>query len=97
MLSPTPPIRLCSILGYDDRVNDIIFCPPAIQSDEHSTVIYFGGDVQVLIALFFQIPILNLLYITCIFSGLSRSYEITHRQQKLYKMELRKYGHLIKS
>ncbi|KAK7789408.1 hypothetical protein R5R35_010268 [Gryllus longicercus] len=39
-------IRLCSISGFDRRINDVVYCFPLIRSDEVSTVVFFGGDVQ---------------------------------------------------
>lgn len=53
---PCGPIRLYAVKGYNGRSNDICYCPPLIKpktSDEklttasNSTVVYFGGDVQV--------------------------------------------------
>ncbi|XP_065332540.1 mitochondrial protein C2orf69 homolog isoform X1 [Cloeon dipterum] len=44
---PQPtPVRLCSVAGYDGRVNDIVYCPPAARSEHNKAVVYFGGDVQ---------------------------------------------------
>lgn len=53
---PRGPIRLYAVKGYNGRSNDICYCPPLIKqktSDDklgkisNSTVVYFGGDVQV--------------------------------------------------
>jgi len=44
---PPIPVRLCSVAGYDGRVNDIVYCPPTSRTDQNKAVIYFGGDVQV--------------------------------------------------
>lgn len=43
------PFRLCAVTGFQNRTNDIVYCPPLIRgNDEESTaVVYFGGDVQV--------------------------------------------------
>ena len=47
------PIRLKSIIGYDGRINDISYCYPLNEPKELNetipAVIYFGGDVQVII------------------------------------------------
>lgn len=44
----TIPIRLRSVAGFQNRVNDVVYCPPLVKHDEESTaVVYFGGDVQV--------------------------------------------------
>ncbi|CAD7083822.1 unnamed protein product [Hermetia illucens] len=42
------PFRLCAVTGFQNRTNDIVYCPPLIRgNDEESTaVVYFGGDVQ---------------------------------------------------
>ncbi|XP_022904802.2 mitochondrial protein C2orf69 homolog [Onthophagus taurus] len=41
----TVPIRFPSVKGYENRVNDIIYCPP-IRNGLNSVVIFFGGDMQ---------------------------------------------------
>lgn len=42
------PIRLRTVTGFQNRVNDVVYCPPLVKHDEESTaVVYFGGDVQV--------------------------------------------------
>lgn len=45
------PFRLCAVAGFQNRTNDVVYCPPIIrqhgQNEEDSTaVVYFGGDVQ---------------------------------------------------
>lgn len=50
------PFRIFSVAGFQNRTNDIVYCPPIIrqqnQNVEDSTaVVYFGGDVQVRIIL----------------------------------------------
>lgn len=45
--APGFPIRLCGILGFDGRINDVVYCHPLVQSEKKSTVVYFGGDMQV--------------------------------------------------
>ncbi|XP_039291771.1 UPF0565 protein C2orf69 homolog isoform X2 [Nilaparvata lugens] len=40
------PTRLLQVEGYDGRKNDVIYHKPSITQPVHSTVIYFGGDVQ---------------------------------------------------
>ncbi|TMW52982.1 hypothetical protein DOY81_001930 [Sarcophaga bullata] len=45
------PFRIFSVAGFQNRTNDIVYCPPIIrqqnQNVEDSTaVVYFGGDVQ---------------------------------------------------
>lgn len=46
--TPPTPLRLCGVAGYDGRVNDVVYCPPASRKLHVNTaVIYFGGDVQV--------------------------------------------------
>ncbi|KAF4517493.1 hypothetical protein B566_EDAN004532 [Ephemera danica] len=44
--TPPTPVRLCSVAGYDGRVNDVVYCPPASRTTHNTAVIYFGGDVQ---------------------------------------------------
>ncbi|KAF5282990.1 hypothetical protein FQA39_LY04861 [Lamprigera yunnana] len=46
VITPAFPIRLCGITGYDKRVNDVIYFPPNVLKHVHSTVVFFGGDVQ---------------------------------------------------
>lgn len=42
------PIRLRTVAGFQNRVNDVVYCPPLVKHDEEATaVVYFGGDVQV--------------------------------------------------
>lgn len=42
------PIRLRSVSGFQNRLNDVVYCPPLVRhDDEATTVVYFGGDVQV--------------------------------------------------
>ncbi|XP_034251075.1 UPF0565 protein C2orf69 homolog isoform X2 [Thrips palmi] len=43
---PCGPVRLPAVPGYEGRVNDIIYYPPQIRSEQDTAVIYFGGDVQ---------------------------------------------------
>lgn len=48
--SPLPggPIRLSNVQGYEQRMNDVIYCPPLEKyTDENLAVVYFGGDIQV--------------------------------------------------
>ncbi|XP_037945208.1 UPF0565 protein C2orf69 homolog isoform X2 [Teleopsis dalmanni] len=45
------PFRIFAVAGFQNRINDIVYCPPIIrqptQNVEDSTaIIYFGGDVQ---------------------------------------------------
>lgn len=40
------PIRLSAVPGYEGRINDVIYFPPQVRSEEDTAVIYFGGDVQ---------------------------------------------------
>lgn len=51
-LAPTEqsayPIRFSSVLGHDERRNDVIYCHPAVRSEKQSTVVFFGGDMQVI-------------------------------------------------
>lgn len=43
----TIPIRLRTVTGFQNRVNDVVYCPPLVKhEDESSAVVYFGGDVQ---------------------------------------------------
>ncbi|KAK5650683.1 hypothetical protein RI129_001712 [Pyrocoelia pectoralis] len=46
VLTPCCPVRLCGIIGYDNRINDVVYCPPTVYETLHSTVVFFGGDVQ---------------------------------------------------
>lgn len=39
-------IRLCGITGFDRRINDVVYCFPSVKSDDVSSVVFFGGDVQ---------------------------------------------------
>lgn len=41
------PVRLYKMCGYSDRVNDVIYLHPTRQAEKHSTVVFFGGDIQV--------------------------------------------------
>lgn len=42
------PIRLRTVTGFQNRVNDVVYCPPLVKHEEEATtVVYFGGDVQV--------------------------------------------------
>lgn len=52
------PFRIFSVAGFQNRANDIVYCPPIIkqptQNVEDSTaVVYFGGDVQVHFTVYF--------------------------------------------
>lgn len=42
------PIRLPAVPGYEGRINDVIYFPPQMRSEQETAVIYFGGDVQVM-------------------------------------------------
>lgn len=42
--APTP-LRLCGVVGYEGRCNDIVYCRPTMENVS-STVVFFGGDVQ---------------------------------------------------
>lgn len=51
MLSTTPvpssgPLRLCGLVGYEGRTNDVIYCHPTEKSSNQSALVFFGGDVQ---------------------------------------------------
>lgn len=41
------PIRFCGVQGYDGRQNDVIYCHPVVRTEKQSTVVFFGGDMQV--------------------------------------------------
>lgn len=41
------PIRFCGVQGYDGRRNDVIYCHPVLPTEKQSTVVFFGGDMQV--------------------------------------------------
>lgn len=41
------PLRLGSVMGYDGRANNIIYCCPITLTQEPSIVVFFGGDIQV--------------------------------------------------
>ena len=45
------PIRLYGMCGYSDRVNDVIYLHPARRAEKYSTIVFFGGDIQVSIIL----------------------------------------------
>ncbi|KAM8705081.1 hypothetical protein ACLKA7_009528 [Drosophila subpalustris] len=45
------PFRIFSVAGFQNRANDIVYCPPIVrQQSQHvedsKAIIYFGGDVQ---------------------------------------------------
>ncbi|XP_030370923.1 UPF0565 protein C2orf69 homolog [Scaptodrosophila lebanonensis] len=45
------PFRIFSVAGFQNRANDIVYCPPIVrQQSQHvedsTAIIYFGGDVQ---------------------------------------------------
>ncbi|XP_037047794.1 UPF0565 protein C2orf69 homolog [Bradysia coprophila] len=44
----TVPIRLRAVSGFQNRLNDVVYCPPLIKQDDEppTSVVYFGGDVQ---------------------------------------------------
>ncbi|KAL5285228.1 C2orf69 family protein [Megaselia abdita] len=49
--STTGPFRLFAVSGFQNRTNDIVYCPPIIKNineneDDSTAIIYFGGDVQ---------------------------------------------------
>lgn len=41
------PIRFCGVQGHDGRQNDVIYCHPVQRAEKQSTVVFFGGDMQV--------------------------------------------------
>lgn len=45
--TPVFPIRLCGIVGYEGRINDVVYCHPIVKTDNPSTIVFFGGDMQV--------------------------------------------------
>lgn len=50
--SATGPFRLFAVSGFQNRTNDIVYCPPILKNindneDDSTAIIYFGGDVQV--------------------------------------------------
>ncbi|XP_032593093.1 UPF0565 protein C2orf69 homolog [Drosophila grimshawi] len=45
------PFRIFSVAGFQNRANDIVYCPPIVRQqsqhvDDSKAIIYFGGDVQ---------------------------------------------------
>uniref|UniRef100_A0A1I8PM39 Uncharacterized protein n=1 Tax=Stomoxys calcitrans TaxID=35570 RepID=A0A1I8PM39_STOCA len=45
------PFRIFAVAGFQNRSNDIVYCPPIIRQqnqnvDDSTAVVYFGGDVQ---------------------------------------------------
>ena len=44
---PACPVRLCGVTGYDGRINDVVYCNPAVRAEQDMAVVFFGGDVQV--------------------------------------------------
>ena len=51
--TPAHPFRIFAVGGFQNRTNDIVYCPPIIRQqnhteDESTAVVYFGGDVQVI-------------------------------------------------
>lgn len=56
--STTGPFRLFAVSGFQNRTNDIVYCPPILKNlneneDDSTAIIYFGGDVQVIYIYFF--------------------------------------------
>lgn len=43
---PACPVRLCGVTGYDGRINDVVYCHPAVRAEQDMAVVFFGGDVQ---------------------------------------------------
>jgi hypothetical protein len=41
------PVRLCGVTGYEGRINDVVYCHPAVRAEQDMAVVFFGGDVQV--------------------------------------------------
>lgn len=41
------PIRFYGVQGFEDRQNDIVYCHPVLRMEKQSTVVFFGGDMQV--------------------------------------------------
>lgn len=41
------PLRFCGVAGFEDRNNDVIYCHPVVRTEKQSTVVFFGGDMQV--------------------------------------------------
>lgn len=44
---PAYPVRFCNVPGYDGRCNDVVYCHPVVRAEQQTTVVFFGGDVQV--------------------------------------------------
>ncbi|KAH8383496.1 hypothetical protein KR009_008917 [Drosophila setifemur] len=46
------PFRIFSVAGFQNRANDIVYCPPIVRQqtqhvpEDSTAIIYFGGDVQ---------------------------------------------------
>ncbi|XP_037713408.1 UPF0565 protein C2orf69 homolog isoform X3 [Drosophila subpulchrella] len=46
------PFRIFSVTGFQNRANDIVYCPPIVRQhsvhvpEDSTAIIYFGGDVQ---------------------------------------------------
>ncbi|XP_017849149.1 UPF0565 protein C2orf69 homolog [Drosophila busckii] len=45
------PFRIFSVAGFQNRTNDIVYCPPIVRQpsqnvEDSRAIIYFGGDVQ---------------------------------------------------
>lgn len=45
----TRQLKLKGVVGYNGRRNDVIYSPPLEKSDLTNAVVYFGGDIQVII------------------------------------------------
>lgn len=45
--SPVETYRFCGTIGYEGRTNDLVYCYPSTRTKERTTVVYFGGDMQV--------------------------------------------------
>lgn len=41
------PVRFCGVPGYEGRQNDVVYCHPVSRAEKQSTVVFFGGDMQV--------------------------------------------------
>lgn len=41
------PLRLIGVSGFDNRINDIVYCSPQNECESKDIAVFFGGDVQV--------------------------------------------------
>lgn len=48
MMASLGPIRLLQLTGFEQRTNDVVYCPPLKKAQNTDLIVFFGGDVQVI-------------------------------------------------